>query len=80
MHVLATSEVDMTDSQPIHTLQARLEDARLEAIQRMSAMEDTGTVDALHELATIQTALMAVREEIEAHRVKLGGGSEQGLA
>jgi hypothetical protein len=35
--------------------------------------------EALRRLALIQSALVAVREEIAAHEVKVGGGDEQPL-
>ena len=38
-----------------------------------------GHADSLQRIAILQTVLTAVREEIEAHEVKLGGGAETPL-
>jgi hypothetical protein len=69
----------LTDRHPIHALRARLEDERLDAVQRLAAANAAPNASALSELAYIQLALTAVREEIEAHSVKLGWGSEETL-
>jgi hypothetical protein len=67
---------------PIHTLRDTLEAARLQAIEKLaSAVETTPTVsdEALRRVAFLQLALVAVREELAAHEVKVGGGGEQPL-
>jgi hypothetical protein len=69
----------LTDTHPVHALRARLEDERLDAVQRLAAGGTAPHSTALTELAYIQLALTAVREEIEAHSVKLGWGSEEAL-
>jgi hypothetical protein len=60
---------------PVHALETRLQAARLEAVERLAAREGAFTAEALHELATLQAALTAVREEIVAHTGKMGWGS-----
>ena len=60
---------------PVHALRANLEAARLKAVEALAAKENAIPPDALRELATLQAALTAVREEIEAHSAKLGWGS-----
>lgn len=60
---------------PIHTLRTNLEAARLKAVETLAAKENAISPDALRELATLQAALTAVREEIESHGGKLGWGS-----
>lgn len=68
--------------QPIHELEAALEVTRLEEIKRLAAKGASGKripIDILGSLADVQLALTAVREEIAAHRVKVGGGSERPL-
>jgi len=75
----------MTDLHPIHSLEASLETARLKAIEDLVSKElaskdpaskDVGiSPEALRDLAVIQSALSAVREEIDAHGEKLGWGS-----
>jgi hypothetical protein len=59
---------------PVHALRANLETARLKAIETLAAKENAISPDALRELATLQAALTAVREEIEAQGGKLGWG------
>jgi hypothetical protein len=68
----------LADTHPVHALRARLEDQRLDAVQRLAAgaVSNSG---ALTELAYIQLALTAVREEIDVHAVKLGWGSKETL-
>jgi len=63
---------------PVHTLRTRLEADRLKLIERLAA-DGTPSDEALRGLASLQTALAAVREEIEMHAVKLGWGSKTGL-
>ncbi len=74
----------MTATHPIHALRASLEDKRLEAVQALADLGATAGTPLdptiLAELALIQLALTAVREEIDAHSVKLGWGSAEALA
>ena len=64
---------------PIHDLRAYLETARLKAIEELAAKDGAPPADALQGIAILQAALGAVREEIEAHEVKFGGGAEEPL-
>jgi hypothetical protein len=67
---------------PIHGLEAALEKTRLEEIERLASKSVKNgpiSIDALGPLASVQIALMAVREEIALHDTKLGGGSEKPL-
>ena len=52
--------------------------ARLAAVT-IALGSDALAADALQELAILQSALTAVREEIAAHEVRLAGGAEQPL-
>jgi hypothetical protein len=68
--------------QPIHHLEAALEATRLHEIKSLAAKGASGRTipaEVLGPLAHVQLALTAVREEIAAHSVKLGGGSEKPL-
>jgi hypothetical protein len=66
------------DVHPVHALQKHLQAARLQAIEKLAANEGPVTPDALRDLAALQTALIAVREEIVAHAGKMGwGGAEE---
>ena len=69
----------MTDVYPVQALRTHLEAARLAAIEALANDGNTPSIESLLSLATIQTALTAVIEEVESHRVKVGGGSEQEL-
>ncbi len=69
----------MTELHPVHALKGKLETARLEAIEALAAKDVAPSPDALRDLATIQAALTAVEEEIEAHGEKLGWGSRDAL-
>jgi hypothetical protein len=69
----------MAKNHPIHTLRQNLEAARLKAVEALAAAGGTFSPDALRELATLQMALTAVREEIVTHGAKLGWGSEDEL-
>ena len=62
-------------SHPVHTLRANLETERLKAVETLATKENAIVHDDLKELATLQAALTAVREEIESHGGKLGWGS-----
>ena len=68
----------MQTSHLIHVLRDNLEAARLELVQKIAA-DGALSADALQELATIQAALTAVREEIESHEPKVGFGAEKAL-
>ncbi len=69
----------MTDSEPIHNLRAKLEAARLKAVEELAAKGGEPPVEGLQKIALLQGALTAVLEEIKAHAVKIGGGSEEPL-
>jgi hypothetical protein len=73
-------EHQMAEKLPIHSLAANLESKRLKEIQALAAKGGTLSADALQKLAFLQAALVAVREEIVAHSVSIGGGSEKTLA
>ena len=64
---------------PIHDLLAHLETARLKAIEELATKPGVLPADALQGIATLQTVLTAVREEIAAHQVRIGGGDERPL-
>ncbi len=65
----------MTKLHPVHALKAKLQTAQLNAIETLAAKDMAISADALRELATIQTALTALREEVESHAIKLGWGA-----
>ncbi|WP_413992496.1 hypothetical protein ACMDCR_10635 [Labrys okinawensis] len=69
----------MNEIYPVQTLRVKLEAERLAAIEELAASSDTSALEGMQKLAVIQSALTAVVEEIDRHRVKLGGGSEEGL-
>jgi hypothetical protein len=72
----------MIKRMPIHALRDALEAARLRAIQELAPADGTiasVSTEALQRVAFLQLALVAVREELAAHEVKIGGGSEQPL-
>ncbi|WP_294532685.1 hypothetical protein [uncultured Rhodoblastus sp.] len=65
---------------PVHALEASLETARLKAVEDLASGDVAFSAAALRDLAGIQAALMAVREEIDNHGSKLGwGGSVKAL-
>jgi hypothetical protein len=65
---------------PVHDLRAQLETLRLKAIEELAAKADGALpADSLQLIAILQTVVPAVREEIEAHEVKLWGGAETPL-
>ena len=69
-------------STPIHTLRDALETARLQAIQELASTDGTTpsiSTETLQRVAFLQLALVAVREELAAHEVKIGGGGEKPL-
>jgi hypothetical protein len=68
---------------PIHALKETLEAARFQAVQVLASAGGAIPMvsdEALGRLALLQVALVAVREELAAHEVKVGGGAEQPLA
>jgi len=72
----------MVKRKPIHALRDTLESARLQAIRELASTDGTIpsiSTEALQRVAFLQIALVAVREELAAHEVKIGGGSEQSL-
>jgi hypothetical protein len=76
---VACGETIVNKPHPIHSLQEALAARRLQAVEALAAKEDEISADDPRQLAVLQTALVAVREEIEAHRVQLGWGSEAEL-
>jgi hypothetical protein len=52
---------------------------RLQLIEKL-ANDASMSVDAMRELATVQTALTAVREAIDEHGPRMGWGSDHELA
>jgi hypothetical protein len=64
----------MSKPHAVHALRANLEAARLKAVETLAGKEGAVAPDALRDLATLQSALAAVREEIEAHGGRLGWG------
>jgi hypothetical protein len=74
-----TKETTVTKPHPVHTLRANLESARLKAVETLAATEGAFSTNALQELAALQAALTAVREEIEAHHGRLGWGDQDEL-
>ena len=69
----------MTEHHPIHTLKANLEAARLKAVERLAASDAALFPHTLGELAVIQAALTAVREEIAAHATQVAWASPKEL-
>jgi hypothetical protein len=63
----------MSTLHPVHTLEASLETARLNAVQGLASKDVALSSAAVRDLAAIQSALMAVREEIFAMAQRLGG-------
>ena len=68
----------MSAPHPVHALLAKLEAERLKLVEKL-AVDGTLSNEAVRELANVQAALTAVREEIEEHGPKLGWGGETGL-
>lgn len=72
----------MAKRMPIHALRDTLEAARLQAIEELASVDGTRpsvSTEALQRVAFVQIALVAVREELAAHAVHVGGGGEQPL-
>jgi hypothetical protein len=68
-----TTENAMAEQHPVQAFRAALETARLDLIERLAKLPSPLTESDLQLLATIQTALSAVREEIQAHGIGWGG-------
>jgi hypothetical protein len=64
---------------PVHQLRSELEAARLRAVEALAARGGEFDPEMLREVATIQAALTAVREEMEAHAGRMGWGPEEPL-
>src|SRR5580692_908009 len=62
----------MTTPHPVHALRTALEGERLKAVETLAAQGGSVPPDALRQLATLQMALMAVREDIEVLGNPLG--------
>ena len=67
-----TSKKKMSATHPVHTLLANLRTRRLDLVQTIA--KEGASSSQLKELAMLQCALMAIREEIEVHAPKLGWG------
>jgi hypothetical protein len=61
---------------PVHALCTALEAQRLKTVETLAAQAGPLTPESLRELATLQAALTAVREEIETHSIRLGWGDD----
>jgi hypothetical protein len=68
----------MSAQYPVHSLRSTLEAERLKLVKKLAT--DVQAADTVQQLAIVQTALTAVREEIEEHSVQVGGGGERALA
>ena len=66
-------------SHPIGNLASNLEEKRLQLIEKLVG-DASISADMLKELATVQTALTALREAIDEHGPRMGWGSDQELA
>lgn len=68
---------------PVYLLRARLEKARLEAIEALEKHADSPEAlpdDLLRRVIDAQIALMAVRDEIERNQPHVGSGGERPMA
>ena len=68
----------MSAPHPVHALLAKLETERFKVVKKL-AVDGTLSNEAVRELANLQAAIAAVREEIEVHDPKVGWGGETGL-
>ena len=66
----------MNIESPVHSLLAKLEGARLHAIETLASDDEILKQDALRTLVIVQAALTAVKEEIQAHGAHRGWGAE----
>jgi hypothetical protein len=64
---------------PVHVLKETLDRKRLDLIEVLAEGGKEPSTEALTQLATVQTALTAVREAIENHGPKLGWGPSEEL-
>jgi hypothetical protein len=74
---------DSSSTTSIHALRDHLEAERLNAITQAAASAgDSGAIahETVARIGHLHLALLAVRDEIEAHTPKLGAGSEQPLS
>jgi hypothetical protein len=72
----------MAKPRPIHALRDTLETARSQAIEELASTDGTTpsiSTETLRRVAFLQLALVAVREELAAHEVKIGWESEKHL-
>jgi hypothetical protein len=75
LRIANSREATVADPHPVHALRANLETARLKAVETLAVKAGAFSSDAVRDLAALQLALTAVREEIEAHGGKLGWGT-----
>lgn len=61
---------------PLLTLKNDLETARFGLINKLASDSTSEFIEVLQQLSHLQTALTAVREEIESHGSGLGWGGE----
>jgi hypothetical protein len=59
---------------PVHALCTALEAQRLKTVETLAAQTSPVSQESLRQLATLQAALTAVREEIADHSIRLGWG------
>ena len=64
-------------SEPHHQIGTAIADAQI--CCELAAKGGPLPADALQKIALLHSALSAVRDEIESHEVKIGGGAEQPL-
>jgi hypothetical protein len=76
---LFVEEWSLSVAETIHALRDVLEAARLQLVEELATKGDLLPTDLLQRIALLQSALTAVRQEIEAHTARIGGGSEQPL-
>ena len=72
----------MVKRTPFHALRDTLEFARLQAIRELASPGETTPsifTETLRRVAFLQVALVAFREKLATHGVKIGGGGEQRL-
>ena len=81
MAELDPTQPDNGSNASIYALRDKLEAARLEAVTQAAAGSGGAAVstEAASRIGHLHLALLAVRDEIEAHTPKLGAGSEQPL-
>ena len=69
----------MTET-PVHDLQKALAAARFRAVKELAAKDGTLPPENLQQLATLNAALSAVKDEIAEHEGRLGWGPATPLA